>query len=131
MHPLAKVAGGREPCDLGRGDIGELERIGHLLDEALLRFGDDAITFRRCDDRRHVRAVRFSPLLVGDLEAVGQPDELGVLPLVDMAIIQHAVECVEVLEQHFVGIRIVCVGDDAGQVAVCSPGCFSSQCFVD
>ena len=114
VHPLAKVAGRRNPCDLGYGDIGEVERIGDLLDEAALRFGDDAIASGRGDDRRHVRAVRFRALLGGNVEAVGQLDELGALSLIDTAIIEHPIERVEVLKQRFVGRRVVCVGDDAG-----------------
>ena len=127
VHPLAKVAGRRNPCDLGYGDVGEVERIGGLLDEAALRFGDDAIASGRGDDRRQVRAVRFRALLGGNGEAVGQLDELGALPLIDTAIIEHPIERVEILKQRFVGRRVVCVGDDAGQVAGWGPRRFPPQ----
>ena len=127
VHPLAKVAGRRNPCDLGYGDVGEVERIGGLLDEAVLRLGDDAIASGRGDDRRQVRAVRFRALLGGNGEAVGQLDELGALPLIDTAIIEHPIERVKILKQRFVGRRVVCVGDDAGQVAGWGPRRFPPQ----
>ncbi len=116
-QPFTKIACGLKFGHIGHDHIGDSQGIHDLVDEPLLGLGDDSITFGCGNDRRQIGAVLFVATYTGNTEAIGQFVNRCALLLVNMVIVEDPIQCIKVLKQCFIGVRITSARDDTGQFA--------------
>ena len=122
-----------EACRLGKlrhrrqCDVGDFERMHDLLDEPPLGLCHDPIPFSGSNDRRQVGAMRLLAHGVRDAQALRKLLHRRVLFVVDVVVVEHPIERVEVEQQRLIGVGVVRERDDARHVAHTCIRCLAAQ----